>query len=311
MKNFFNIFDYSGKTRRKEYWLNFLFYSLFLTLRFSLQFFVFKYCNVVLDIFIGASSFSVLIDMFFLLKLCSLHIRLINACGKKLWNFFIPFYNLYFLFCKPQENTFEPKKRYGLIPLFIITNFLIGFFFYIFSVALSTTIIQSINKRNQIKQQEIYKKQAEETKKEIERKTSGFIIQDKNEENYDFARQMQDLYYFMTINFDSTSPDENIIYYGKNFTNLRGVPNINLVDNTLLTNSSVQIGDPVEKIYSLFGGLTYYLHEKNDSVSYIVYIPIDNNTYTECDISFDIIDKKIVSINGTFEDISYLEASED
>ena len=307
MKNFFNIFDYSGKTRRKEYWLNFLFYSLFLTLRFSVIYIVFYYFNVNLQYFIGSLSFSSLIDLFFLLKLCSLHIRLINACGKKLWNFFIPFYNLYFLFRKPQKNTFEPKKRYGLIPLFIITNFLIGFFIFTFTTSLAMEMRRSVINRNKIKQQEIYKKQAEETKKEIERKTSGFIIQDKNEENYDFARQMQDLYYFMTINFDSTSPDENIIYYGKNFTNLRGVPNINLIDNTLLKNSPVQIGDPVEKVYSLFGGLTYYLHEKNDSVSYIVYIPIDNNTYTECDISFDIVDKKIVSINGTFEDISYLE----
>ena len=87
-----------------------------------------------------------------------------------------------------------------------------------------------------------------------------------------------------------------------------------LENNYLIPDSKIQIGDSVEKLYSIFGHLEYNLGDDSDTVSYCVYRRVSADTSCEYSVSFRITDRAISSIDACFEEFklgAYSETGSD
>ncbi len=110
VKAFKNYADFDGRARRKEFWMFFLYHSIFIYVAVSLS----------LLLHVPALLFAVTIYVFAtVLPFCSLAVRRMHDNDKSGWYFLVPFYNMY-LFClngEYAENQYgvSPKKREDVV----------------------------------------------------------------------------------------------------------------------------------------------------------------------------------------------------
>lgn len=306
MKNKYKVcpFNYDGLSTRKEFWINFAVYigfcavwilvTVFLDSFFSIMPTPIEYLFYLIEI-----CFAVL-DLFFLLNLWSIHIRLINACGKKVWPFFVPFYNLYFLFCRPKTEEKALKKRSWLFPVLVFLGLVvmcINCICLIFvSVEIETKINHAVNKRSEAERKEKERLYQEE----LSRRIPDFVIPEMTEENYEFAYKLEGLFYFIKDNSDRTG--EYSAFYRDNEIYLMGAPEVIVKNNDVLGFSRIKIGDSVEDVYRIFGDLDYRMNEKGfDTVSYGFSKQVNPEFIQYYSVEFFIEDGKVIKIIGFFE----------
>ena len=302
-----NPFDYTGTATRKNYWFCFLIYTLFLLLCVCVMYFTHRFRKNS-GFFI---IFSWAIDLILFMNLCAIHIRLVNAAGKPLWAFFIPFYNLYFLFRKPSkpaendtdntEQKISKKKRYWLIPIFIIMGFLVGFADEIITLEAGEEIDHYVSS---VKQEKLLENQHAEAKRmaeEIAKRVPSNAIAELNDENYRYASALEELYYFIRDNYDSEEQEDSLLFYKENYIYSLGAPSITIVNNQLLHDYPIQIGDSVEDLYRTFGALKYNLGKESDSVEFYFQKSLDSDYVRYYSVTFIITDGRISQIKGLFE----------
>ena len=297
-----NIFDYSGITKKRNFWKVFLVYFLFFTIRFCLIYFLKFKTNY-------WTLFSLIFDIVFLLTLFQQHVKIFNETGKKIGYFFIPFYNLKCIFSKSNKEQINNHKRFWLVPIFIFLSIIFSFGNLIFTVSISDTIRRKNVLIKQANQQKEYAEASRKREEEIKQRVPSNIITELNNENYDFAFKLNSLCNFIYNNYDEISSDESECYYKGNSLSLRGNPYIIIINNELIEDSKIKIGDSVELLYNTFGALDYNLGDTKDFVDYIVYKKIDDQYDLECSVKFEIVDKKIETITGFFEPCPHIDYS--
>ena len=103
---FKRVFDFKGRTKRRDHWLfalgAYLSYLLsFFTLAFVMRLLIVFDTGIIGSIFIWIfTAFSVLLLLFCLLAYVSSVIRRIHDSGKSGWFYLVPFYNFYLLLKK-------------------------------------------------------------------------------------------------------------------------------------------------------------------------------------------------------------------
>jgi len=310
MKNKYKVcpFNYDGLSTRKEFWINFAVYigfcviwiiaSLLFGSSFGIENLPIAPATVEYLFYIISICFLVL-DLFFLLNLWSIHIRLINACGKKVWHFFLPFYNLYFLFCRPKTEEKATKKRKWLIPILVLIGLIVMCvnFICIILVAskIDTKINLAINKRSEAERKEKERIHQEE----LARRIPDFVIPEMTNENYEFAYNLEGLYYYIKDNSDRV--DEYSAFYRDNEIYLMGAPEVIVKNNDVLGFSQIKIGDSVEDVYRIFGDLDYRMNRDFDTVSYGFSKQVDPEFIQYYSVEFFIKDGKVIKIMGFFE----------
>ena len=283
-----NIFDYTGITKKRSFWKVFLVYLLFLIVRLCLILFIPSKTYY-------WTLFTLVFDIVFLLALLQQHIKVFNGTGRKIGYFFIPFYKLKCLFSKSKNEQINNHKRLWLIPIFIFLSCIYSFGALIITLTIPNTIQPKITLINQTIQQKKYRKEV------IKKMVPKNIITKLNNENYDFAFKLNSLCNVIYKNYDEISSDKGCCYYKGNSLSLHGNPCIVLINNELLEDSIIKIGDSIELLYNTFGALDYILGANNDKVRYVVYITIDEKYDLECSVTFEIEDKNIYTITGYFE----------
>ena len=283
-----NIFDYSGITKKRNFWKVFLAYFLFFTLRFCFIFFIQSKTYY-------WTLFTLIFDIVFLLALFQQHIKVFNGTGKKIGYFFIPFYQLKCLFSETKNKQINNHNRLWLIPIFVFLSCIYSLGVLIITLTIQDTIQQKIALINQTNQQKKY------VDEYIKKNIPANIITELNNENYDFAFKLNSLCNVIYNSYDEISSDERYYYYKNNSLRLYGNPCIRITNNELLEDSKIKIGDSIELLYNTFGALDYGLAANNDFVRYIVYKNIDEEYNLEYSVTFEIVDKKIETITGVFE----------
>lgn len=297
-----NIFDYSGITKKRNFWYFFLAYLIFFTIRICFIYFIpFKTYYWTL--------FTLIIDIVFFLILFQQHIKVFNGTDKKIGYFFIPFYNLKCLFSQSKNKQINKHKRLWLIPIFVFLSCIYTFGSLIITLSIPDTVHKKIALINYTNQQKKHAEESRKRKDEIEKRIPTNRIAELNNENYDFAFKLNSLCNFIYNNYDEISSDEKECYYKGNSFSIYGVPHVRITNNELLEDSIIKIGDSIESLYNTFGALDYNLGNKKDFVNYIVYKKIDDQYDLECSVDFEIVDKKIEAITGNFEPCLHINYS--
>ncbi|MBQ5999538.1 MAG: DUF805 domain-containing protein [Treponema sp.] len=299
MKNKIRIFDYAGKAARKEYWISFAVYAVFFLVRFAVVMII-PYSRRY-DLW---HAFTLVLDVLFILNLFSIHIRLINAAGKPLWSFFIPFYRLYFLFCKPNVNKTENKRRFWLIPVLLLMavfsgslNFIVHFVAE--EIAYDSIVdVANVRKKN-------WEKRTEETRKleeEIASRIPANVIEGLNDENYQYAFNLEELGNFIADNYDSESPDGTKKLYKENVMYVQSPFLVEIVNNELMDDFPIRIGDTVEDLYNTFGALSYRIVKPGYVVEYGFVQEVSPVYKVSYSVEFKIEDGIITSISCLLEE---------
>ncbi|MCR5699198.1 MAG: hypothetical protein K6G52_06090 [Treponemataceae bacterium] len=310
MKNKYKVrpFNYDDISTRKEFWINFAVYigfcviwiiaSLLFGSSFGINNLPIAPATLEYLFYIISICFLVL-DLFFLLNLWSIHIRLINACGKKVWHFFLPFYNLYFLFCRPKTEEKAPKKRRWLIPILVFIGLIVIFINLVFTLLVSDDIenVFIAEEREREKAERMEKERLHQ--EELARRIPDFVIPEMTNENYEFAYNLEGLYYYIKDNSDRV--DEYSAFYRDNEIYLMGAPEVIVKNNDVLGFSQIKIGDSVEDVYRIFGDLDYRMNRDFDTVSYDFSKQVDPEFIQYYSVEFFIKDGKVIKIMGFFE----------
>lgn len=296
MKNKIRIFDYAGKAARKEYWISFAVYAVFFLVRFAVVMII-PYSRRY-DLW---HAFTLVLDVLFILNLFSIHIRLINAAGKPLWSFFIPFYRLYFLFCKSNVNKTENKRRFWLIPVLLLMAVFSGSLNFIVHFVAEEISYDSYHSIVRKKNWEKRTEEARKLEEEIASRIPANVIEGLNDENYQYAFNLEELGNFIADNYDSESPDGTKKLYKENVMYVQGAPLVEIVNNELMDGFPIRIGDTVEDLYNTFGALRYRIMESGDVVDYDFVQEVSSVYKVAYSVEFKIEDGIITSISCTFE----------
>lgn len=296
MKNKIRIFDYAGTAARKEYWISFAVYAAFFLVRFAVVMIIPHFRRY--DLW---HVFTLVLDVLFILNLFSIHIRLINAAGKPLWSFFIPFYRLYFLFCKPNVNKTENKRRFWLIPVLLLMAVFSGSLNFIVHFVAEEIVYDSYDSIVRKKNWEKRTEEARKLEEEIASRIPANVIEGLNDENYEYAFNLEELGNFIADNYDSESPDGTKKLYKENVMYVQGAPLVEIVNNELMDGFPIRIGDTVEDLYNTFGALRYRIMESGDVVDYDFVQEVSSVYKVAYSVEFKIEDGIITSISCTFE----------
>ncbi len=104
LKAFKQYADFSGRARRKEYWMFFLFNMLF------------TYGTVILSILLDVPALMFLAVIYVFASLIpgiAVGVRRMHDLGKSGWYILIPYYNLYLVCCDSQfeDNEYGPNPK--------------------------------------------------------------------------------------------------------------------------------------------------------------------------------------------------------
>ena len=136
---------------------------------------------------------------------------------------------------------------------------------------------------------------------EIAKRVPSNAIAELNDENYRYASALEELYYFIRDNYDSEEQEDSLLFYKENYIYSLGAPSITIVNNQLLHDYPIQIGDSVEDLYRTFGALKYNLGKESDSVEFYFQKSLDSDYVRYYSVTFIITDGRISQIKGLFE----------